>query len=149
MSQTGFRGFDRTLHETHQWLGVIGEVMNDTRSSVTYHALRGTLRALRDRLPVEEVFDLSAQLPMLIRGIYFEGYRPGNKPEKMDREAFLERVRDELDAAGGANPELAIRGVFTAVNRKVAVGEVLQVRNALPSDLRTLWPDPEVTEASG
>jgi uncharacterized protein (DUF2267 family) len=67
----------------------------------------------------------------------------------MDREAFLTRVRDELDAAGGANPELAVRGVFTAINRQVAVGDVLQVRNALPSDLRTLWPDPEVMEASG
>jgi len=143
MSQTGIRGFDRTLHETHQWLRTISEEMQDTRSSIAYHALRGTLFALRDRLPVDEVFDLSAQLPMLVRGIYFEAYHPRGKPEKLDRDEFLERVVAELQAGGGANPETAVRAVFTAINRHVTTGEVVQVRAALPADLRDLWPDPE------
>jgi uncharacterized protein (DUF2267 family) len=33
------------------------------------------LHALRDRLTVEEASDLAAQLPMLIRGLYYETRR--------------------------------------------------------------------------
>jgi len=66
---TDITGFDRTIHETNTWLRDISEILGDPRPNIAYHALRGTLFALRDRLPPVEVFDLSAQLPVLIRGL--------------------------------------------------------------------------------
>jgi uncharacterized protein (DUF2267 family) len=140
MSTTGQPGFDRTIQETNTWLNEISDALGDPRRPVAYHALRGTLFALRDRLPVEEVFDLAAQFPMLLRGLFFEGYRPKNKPEKYHREEFLGRVRDELEQAGGANVEEAVRAVFRTLEQHVGDGEVRDVREALPEDLRALWP---------
>lgn len=142
MANTGLAGFDRTIQETNVWLRDIGQAMHDTRRPVAYHALRGVLFALRDRLTVDEVFDFSAQLPMLIRGIFFEGYKPTGKPEKYHRAEFLARVGQELKQAGGANAEAATQAVFTAVQQHVSAGEVNKLRHAMPKDLRALWSEP-------
>lgn len=133
---------NRTLQETHTWLKDIAEAIEDQRIEMAYHAMRGVLFTLRDRLPVNEVFDLSAQLPMLVRGILFEGYRPSNKPETFGRDEFLDRVRVELQAMGGANPERITRGVFHVLSARVGAGEIDDIRNELPKDLRALWPAP-------
>jgi uncharacterized protein (DUF2267 family) len=50
------------------------------------------LHALRDRLTVNEAAQFGAQLPMLVRGIYYEGWDPTRLPVKMNREEFLQRV---------------------------------------------------------
>ena len=141
MSMTGYRGFDRTIQETNTWLHAISEEMGDPRRHVAYHALRGVLFALRDRLTVEEAFDLAAQLPMLMRGLYFEGYRPAGKPEKYHRAAFLEKVSRELQQADRVNPEKATRAVFRVLERHISKGEIADVREGLPEDLRRLWPE--------
>jgi len=143
MSTTEIPGFARSLHQTHVWLRDICEALDDPRRQMAYHALRGVLFALRDRLPVGEVFDLSAQLPLLIRGIFFEAYRPENKPESFNRDAFLNRVRSELQVAGGGNPEQATRAVLDVLQYHIADGEIDQIRRALPASIRKLWPQPE------
>lgn len=140
MSTTGFRGFDRTIQETNTWLHEIAEKMGNPDRHLAYHALRGVLFALRDRLTVDEVFNLAAQLPMLIRGVYFEGYKVAGKPERYHAEEFLARVSQELHKAGPANPEKATHAVFAVMDRHISVGEIDDVYQALPKDLRRLWP---------
>lgn len=140
MATTGFRGFDHTLQETHQWLNEIaGEIGNPDRQ-LAYHALRGVLFALRDRITVEEVMNLSAQLPLLIRGIYFEGYNVAGKPEKYHADEFLARVSRELHKVGPANAEKATMAVLRVLDRHVTLGETNDIYYALPKDIRRLWP---------
>jgi len=140
MSATGLREFDTTVQQTHTWLNGIEQRMGHPDKRMAYHALRGVLHALRDRLQPAEVFDLSAQLPMLIRGIYFDGYRPSGKPEKFDKGEFLARVEKELDQTGGENPQKAVQAVLRVIAEHVSPGEAEQVRRMLPGDLRALWP---------
>lgn len=137
-------GLNRTIHETNTWLSEVGDAIGSENAQVAYHALRGTLFALRDRLPVEEAVDLAAQLPALIRGVYFEGYIPADAPRTYrDRDTFLEPVKAELEATGGFDPEAAARGVFTVLNSHVSPGEINDARQMMPEAIRDLWPAPE------
>lgn len=146
MSTTDIQGFDRSLHTTNIWLRDISQAIEDRRQQMAYHALRGVLFALRDRLSPSELFDLSAQLPLLIRGVLFEGYRPEGKPETYGRDAFLERVQTELQAMGGGNPERMTRAVLGVLNNHVSIGEIEDLRKGLPKQLRLLWPEPADSE---
>ena len=142
MSHDPYTSFERAAQDTPGWLHEIGREMNHPSPQVAYHALRGVLAALRDRLPVEEAHHLAAQLPVLIRGIYFEGYRPAGKPDKLDREAFLARVAEALDAGGGASPEAATRAVFRVLGAHLGDGALAHTMAVLPEALRDLSPHP-------
>jgi CBS domain-containing protein len=110
---------------------------------------------LRDRLPVEDAAHLAAQLPLLIRGAFYEQYRPAVQPEPMrSREEFVARVANGLEGGGkSVSPEKAIKAVFSTVQRHVVEAETAKVRHALPEDIRMLWPPnariPQVKRGDG
>ncbi|MEN2981558.1 MAG: DUF2267 domain-containing protein [Thermus sp.] len=143
MSATGLEVFDTTLHKTHAWLKAIMEALGAEDRHRAYMALRAVLHALRDRLPVEEVAQLGAELPMLVRGLYYEGWDPTGKPLKeRHKEEFLAHVARELRTPSGPalDPEAAARAVFQVLAQKVSEGEIRDVQNLLPKELRELWP---------
>ena len=95
MSATGLDVFDRTLHKTNLWLNDVMQELGADNRHQAYRALRATLHALRDRLTIDEVADLGAQLPMLIRGFYYVGWDPSGKPlRERHREQFLARIAE-------------------------------------------------------
>lgn len=133
---------DRTVQETDTWIKEIANVMGTEDRQAAYHALRGTLFTVRDRLEPGEAADLSAQLPMLVRGIFYEGYHHGNKPEKWrSRDEFLDRVGKDFSEIDYNDPETAAKAVFTVLGRHVSEGEINKVRHMLPDDVRELWPE--------
>jgi uncharacterized protein (DUF2267 family) len=138
---TGLEVFDTTVHKTNSWLKeVMQEIHRDNRRKA-YDALRATLHALRDRLTVEEVAQLGAQLPMLIRGFYYEGWDPTRKPLKLrDREEFLAIIDEEFRADDTLNPELIARAVFKVLANRITAGEIEDVKHVLPAEIRSLWP---------
>jgi uncharacterized protein (DUF2267 family) len=64
---------DRSLEKTHIWLGDLAEELGSDDRHYAYRVLRAFLHALRDHLPIDEVASVAAQLPMFIRGIFYEG----------------------------------------------------------------------------
>jgi uncharacterized protein (DUF2267 family) len=142
---TGLEVFDTTIHKTNRWLNELMEGLGSTEKHEAYLALRATLHALRDRLTVDEVAHLGAQLPMLIRGFYYEGWDPTGKPLKVrHREEFRARIEQELKARGDEPVDSlrVARAVFALLDRHVAEGEIEDVRQVLPSEIRELWPEP-------
>jgi uncharacterized protein (DUF2267 family) len=143
MSSTGLEVFDETVHKTNIWLKEIAQVLGPDRHRA-YNALRAVLHCLRDRLTVDEAAQLGDQLPMLVRGIYYEAWHPAGKPEKIrTREEFLARVSTHLPKARPINAEDAARAVFQVLEKYVTAGEIEDVVQAMPQEIRTLWPRPQ------
>jgi uncharacterized protein (DUF2267 family) len=144
MTATGLDVFDSTVQKTKTWLNDLMQITGWTDRRTAYRALRATLHALRDRLVVDEVAQLSAQLPMLIRGLYFEGWDPSSRALKERHlEQFLARIEQELRGDEDLQPEQVARAVFEVMQRRVTQGEIEDVRHILPSKIRALWPVPE------
>jgi len=147
MASSGLAVFDTTLQKTNSWLkDVMHELGTDDRHEA-YLALRAVLHALRDRLTIEEVAELGAQLPMLIRGFYYEGWDPSGKPVKeRHKEAFLEQIQRYFKTGRYArtevDPERVARAVFRVLANRVSEGEIEDVLHVLPRELRELWPQP-------
>ncbi len=140
MSSTGLEVFDKTLQTTNLWLNEIGQDIGPDKQRC-YHALRAVLFALRDRLTVDEAADLSAQLPMLIRGIFYEGYRPSTMPQKVrTRDEFLAKINEHLQNIRPLGADDAARAVFRVLERHIPAGEMNEVKQMLPPDIRTLFP---------
>lgn len=140
MTMTGLAVFDETIDKTNIWLKEVMEEVGPDRQRA-YHALRAVLHTLRDRLTTQEAAHLSAQLPMLIRGIYFEGWNPERQPTRQrTREQFVSDISARLHSGVPINPETAARGVFRAIGRHVTAGEVEDVKSMLSPDIRALWP---------
>lgn len=137
---TGLPVFDTTVQETNLWLKAIMEELRTDDRHDAYLALRATLHALRDRLGSENAVHLAAQLPMLVRGLYYEGWRMAASQTKERSQAeFLEHVHRELPRGGHIDPNRAARAVFAVMWQKLDVGEVGKVIERMPADLQDLW----------
>lgn len=110
----------------------------------TLLAFRTVMHAVRDRLPAEEAGHLAAQLPLLIKGVYFDGWSPGRQPLKIKTKTELFDVvsRPLLRGIRRFDVEQVTRTVLRVVANHLSDGEVDQLRAILPADLRDLWPEP-------
>lgn len=138
---TGLDVFDTTLQKTNGWLKELMDELGWDDRHKTYEGLRVTLHALRDRLTVVETAHLGAQLPLLIRGAYYEGWDPAHVPHKeRHKEGFLApirqhfaRTRDSVDA------EQVARAVFKVLAHHVSAGEIADIHHLLPKELQEFW----------
>jgi uncharacterized protein (DUF2267 family) len=104
-------------------------------------ALRTALHALRDRLTVEEAVHLGAQLPILIRGVYYEGWKLTGKPVKeRHKSEFLDHIAKAFRDDDRVDPEKVMRAVLKVLASHISTGESNNVKHLLPKSLQELWP---------
>jgi len=106
-----------------------------------YKALWSVLHELRDRLPVTESANFAAQLPMLIRGLYYEGWKPESVPRKCHRELFLDDVQKTFQLSIHGGPETLVDGIIRVSNRHIEPGLFEKIKEEFPPDLRSLLPE--------
>jgi uncharacterized protein (DUF2267 family) len=141
MSMTGLEVFDSTVHQTNTWLkSLMGKIGTGDRHRA-YIALRSTLHALRDRLPPEVAVHFGAQLPMLVRGFYYEEWRMARTPTReRHTEEFLEPIATAFRSDPEIRPEEVAKGVLALLADELDPGEIRKVIGVLPRELRELWP---------
>ena len=105
-----------------------------------YRALLATLHSLRDCLARDEAVYIGAQLPTLLRGLYYEGWHPGARPATRSRAAFLERIHDGVHRDPGIDTEQVARGVFALLAARLPAAEIEDAKAATPRVLHNLWP---------
>jgi uncharacterized protein (DUF2267 family) len=143
MSANGLEVFDRTLETTHIWLN---EICNDLGpdKQVAWKVLSTVLHKLRDRLTLNLAAHLGAQLPLLVRGVYYDQFEPGKMPSEFrSREEFVAEVAQWLSDTRPVDPQEAIRSVFRVLSRHISEGQIGKVRDALPKSLRHMWESAE------
>jgi uncharacterized protein (DUF2267 family) len=149
MTQTTHAPFESTLNTSNAWLKELMDELGWQDRHRAYRALRVVLHALRDRLTVAETADLGAQLPMLIRGLYYEGWVPGDTPVKeRKKEEFLTHIGSAFRDDPDLFPEAVAWAVFKVVQRHVSAGEIRDVKQILPRQIRALWPEGESQRGS-
>jgi uncharacterized protein (DUF2267 family) len=100
-------------------------------------------------LTLEEAVQLGAQLPMLVRGFYYEGWTLKRKPRKeRHKEDFLAHIKDAFKEDYTSRPESIARAVFKTLARHTSPGEIDDVKHILPKALHELWPTKRVRETS-
>lgn len=141
MSDTQLPVLDHTVQETNLWLKKLETDHHFGSRHQAYSALRAVLHALRDRLTPDQAVHLGAQLPLLVRGIYYEGWHLAGKPT-------ADRQVDEFAAsvAAGLPPQFprdavsVSRAVLELLWQELDPGETAKVVDTLPAPLRSLWP---------
>ena len=143
MSSQGLEAIDHTVHLAHEWINELTDRLGWKSKRSSLRLMRGVLHQIRDRLSTDELAQFSAQLPLLVRGMLFEGWVPKKTPKKSrSAEVFSE----EIESYMGNEPEYHgledVRCVFELLNKRVSKGEVEDIRARLPENLRALWPSP-------
>lgn len=142
MTSNGLAVFDTTLQKTHIWLDEIMEELAVDRQGA-WHVLGAVLRALRDRIPLELGAHLSAQLPLLVRGTYYDQFRPSDIP--MPLRHWPDFVAQLSVRLGDVDPPVptaaAAEVVFRVLSRHIDPGEIAKVQQALPEEMRERWDD--------
>ena len=142
MSKQGLEVIDHTVQLTHEWINELADRLDWSNHRGAFHLLRATLTNLRDLLGHNEAAQLSAQLPILIRGVFYEGWRPSETPKKdRSKDAFIARIDADIREFPEYRGEEDIYVVFALLNARISEGEIQDVRTSLPSSIRDIWPD--------
>jgi uncharacterized protein (DUF2267 family) len=138
---TGLDTFDKTVQESNLWLKDLMERLNTDDRHRAYSILRAVLHALRDRIGPENAAHLGAQLPMLLRGLFYEGWDPAAQPTKERHEAaFLAHIARELPRAEADEVERGVYAVLDVLSKHIDRGAAVKLAGIFPQELRKFWP---------
>jgi len=146
MKLTGLDVFDSTVQRTNAWLKELMQELNWSDHRRTYLAFRSVMHALRDNLSVDEAVELGEELPLLVRGFYYDHWKPAATPALVrNKSDFLSLLAASMSRDGGdrdesVNPELVARAVFRFLDRKANEGEIRDLHRLIPPALLDLWP---------
>jgi len=141
MSDTQVPVLDHTVQQTNVWLKTLSEELHVEERHVAYGALRAVLHVLRDRLTPEQAVHLGAQLPLLIRGIYYDGWRLAATPaDERQPDAFAALVAAQMPPRYAQDGLRVSKAVFNLLAKELDHGEIAKVIASMPVPLRSLWP---------
>jgi uncharacterized protein (DUF2267 family) len=137
---TGLDTLEKTIQKTNEWLKEIETEMEWRDRHFALQSLRAVLHALRDRLPIREAIDLGDQLPIFIRGLFYENWDTSIVPVKDRRvEDFLAHIPPYFPKDSQLDPERITRAVFQVLRKRISEGEIHHVLSNFPRALRELW----------
>src|SRR5262249_39062981 len=99
------------------------------------------LHALRDRLQIGLAVHLGAQLPLLVRGLYYDQWQPSEHTLKQrSAEQVLDHVSRRLADIRPVNVKDATHVTLQGLNHPLDPPQAEKVRQALPENIRAWWP---------
>jgi len=135
----GMQDLDIAVRAARDWIDDVTCQLGWHDHERAYLAVLAVLHALRDSLAQAEAISLGAQLPPLLRGLYYEGWHGARLPART-RAAFLERIHAALHRDPGIDAEEVARAVLALLAARLPAAELEEVRAATPKHLHNLWP---------
>ena len=139
MASHGLEILNRNVQITQEWVKELDGMLGWNDHARTYRLLRATLQTLRDCLPLAEIADFSAQMPTLLRGVFYEHWRPGVKKQRFDLDDFYARLNEAFKQDPIEDIGDAVATVFEFLSTRISAGEIGDVRHALPPSIREIW----------
>jgi uncharacterized protein (DUF2267 family) len=136
----GLQDLHAAIPATEDWVDDLQRRLGWQDRERVYQVLLAALHALRDCLPRDEAIFLGAQLPTLLRGLYYEGWHPGSRTTARSRAAYLERIHEGVHRDPGVDAEQVARAVFSLLAARLSPAELEDAKAATPAVLRNLWP---------
>lgn len=134
--------FEHATQQANVWVKDMMQELRQTDPHKALRVLRAGLQTLRDRMTIDEAAALSAQLPLVLRGVFFEGWVPKGKPLQLSHKAefldlFVEKYGHESNPIDGASAHASdfVVALFRVLNRHVSTGEVTKIVMTLPEEL--------------
>jgi uncharacterized protein (DUF2267 family) len=137
MSFTGVSNLDRSIDKARTWLAEVAAEFGTEDRRFAYRVLRAWMHALRDRLPVPVAAHFAAQLPELLRGVFYDGWNPSHVPVKYDQAEYVRRFAREA-TIHDSEVARAANLVATVVRRHVSEGALGEALDTLPAAIRQL-----------
>jgi uncharacterized protein (DUF2267 family) len=137
MSRTGVDSLDRSIDKTNVWLSDVARSFGTDDRRLAYRVTRSWLHTLRDRLPVPIAAHLAAQMPDLLRGVFYEGWNPSKVPVKYGRDEYVARFAKDAQIHHQEVPKVGAL-VTSAMRRHMSSGAIDEALGALPADVRAL-----------
>lgn len=150
MAGDRFNGFNQAVQSANMWLSDVAAALGTDDHRFAYRALRAWLHGLRDRLTVREAAKFGAQLPELLRGVYYDGWEPGRAPVKYGPRDYRARFAREARMSDKDVSSVAA-AVGAAIGNRLSPGQLPQAFAQLPTPLRAVMAGQQdaVREASG
>ncbi len=138
IAHTKIRNIERAIHDFNKWINNIQDELKCDEEQA-YTALCAVLQILRDRLTSAEATHLGAQLPLIIKGIYYDKWKIKDKPEPIDKMTFTSRVHAQFNNNPEINPTNIILSVFRTIKKQITPGELEDVKSNLPDEIKQLF----------
>jgi uncharacterized protein (DUF2267 family) len=137
MSIRSVDAVERSVHKTNEWVKAMAAELGTDDREDAWRVLRADLQVLRDELTIDEAAQLAAQLPMVIRGAFWEGFDPGHQPQKLrHREEFLARVAERAQLPDLTEAARAAQATTRVLSEHITEGELDDVFAQLPGEVR-------------
>jgi|AntRauTorckE6833_2_1112554.scaffolds.fasta_scaffold01035_5 uncharacterized protein (DUF2267 family) len=134
--------FEGYVMDANNWVNRVAEELGlEKRKNVAWNILREVMHVIRDRITIEEVHHLSAQLPTLIRGMFLEGYRISGFPKKFHVKEMEERINQALKGIQDIEASKAFSAVLKILYERISEGELRDIRGTFPKDVRAYWDE--------
>jgi uncharacterized protein (DUF2267 family) len=124
---------ERSVHKTNEWLSDLAAELGIEDKEDAWRILKVYLQMLRDQLTIDEAAQFAAQLTLVLRGAFYEGYDPGRQDKLRDRDEFLARFAERAAVTYAAR---AVEAATSVVRRHITAGEMDDVLSQLPSEVR-------------
>jgi uncharacterized protein (DUF2267 family) len=136
MSEQGLETIESTTQKTYEWIARIAERLHIEKRDA-YKSLGAVLQTLRNRLPRDLAVHFGAQLPMLVRGLYYQGWEPSKVPVKMSCQEFLDTVQEKIVAGRVIDPAETVESVVSVVASYISAGKMAKLMHSFPHDMQS------------